>query len=152
MPAAKAAARWTGARGGQAFFAYSTNYLIDVANAVIVDGEAGPDDTGTPTKTGLRADRSSTSRAANLASRSALRDFFNTIGQKRTLRRSVVIARFSASAADQAGDLQISSPLLHWLGMRPRGRQWRITLSRAAARTLRKRKTIAQTKPSGKVG
>ena len=27
------AARWTGAHGGQAFFAYSTNYLIDVDNA-----------------------------------------------------------------------------------------------------------------------
>ena len=26
-------ARWTGAHGGQAFFAYSTNYLIDVENA-----------------------------------------------------------------------------------------------------------------------
>jgi hypothetical protein len=24
--------------GGQAFFAYSTNYLIDVENAIIVDG------------------------------------------------------------------------------------------------------------------
>jgi transposase len=34
------AARWTGAHGGQAFFAYSTNYLIDVANAIIVDVEA----------------------------------------------------------------------------------------------------------------
>jgi transposase len=33
------AARWTGAHGGQAFFAYSTNYLIDLANAVIVDVE-----------------------------------------------------------------------------------------------------------------
>jgi len=30
------AARWTGAHGGQAFFAYSTNYLIDVENAIIV--------------------------------------------------------------------------------------------------------------------
>lgn len=34
------AARWTGAHGGQAFFGYSTNYLIDVENAVIVDVEA----------------------------------------------------------------------------------------------------------------
>ena len=34
------AARWTGAHGGQAFFAYSTNYLIDVDNGVIVDVEA----------------------------------------------------------------------------------------------------------------
>jgi transposase len=33
------AARWTGAHGGQAFFAHSTNYLIDVENAVIVDVE-----------------------------------------------------------------------------------------------------------------
>jgi transposase len=34
------AARWTGAHGGPAFFAYSTNYLIDVENAIIVDVEA----------------------------------------------------------------------------------------------------------------
>jgi transposase len=34
------AARWTGAHGGQAFFAYSTNYLIDVEHAVIIDVEA----------------------------------------------------------------------------------------------------------------
>ena len=27
-------------RGGQAFFAYSTNYLIDVDNGIIVDVEA----------------------------------------------------------------------------------------------------------------
>jgi transposase len=33
------AARWTSAHGGQAFFAYSTNYLIDVENAIIVDVE-----------------------------------------------------------------------------------------------------------------
>ena len=38
--AADPAARWTGAHGGQAFFAYSTNYLIDVDNAIIVDVEA----------------------------------------------------------------------------------------------------------------
>ena len=40
MSPADPAARWTGAHGGQAFFAYSTNYLIDVANAIIVDVEA----------------------------------------------------------------------------------------------------------------
>ena len=34
------AARWTGAHSGQASFAYSTNYLIDVENAIIVDVEA----------------------------------------------------------------------------------------------------------------
>jgi transposase len=34
------AARWTGAHGGQAFFAYSTNYLIDTDNAIIIDVEA----------------------------------------------------------------------------------------------------------------
>jgi hypothetical protein len=34
------AARWTGAHGRQAFFGYSTNYLIDVDNAIIVDVEA----------------------------------------------------------------------------------------------------------------
>ena len=32
-------ARWSAAHGGQAFFAYSTNYLIDVHNARIVDVE-----------------------------------------------------------------------------------------------------------------
>jgi len=34
------AARWTGAHGGQAFFAYTANYLIDLDYAVIVDVEA----------------------------------------------------------------------------------------------------------------
>ena len=34
------AARWTGAHGGQAFFAYSANYLIDLDHAVIVDVES----------------------------------------------------------------------------------------------------------------
>ena len=33
------AARWTGAHGGQAFFGYSANYLIDVEKAIIVDVE-----------------------------------------------------------------------------------------------------------------
>ncbi len=37
------AARWTGAHRGQAFYAYSVNYLIDVDHAVIVDVEgSGP--------------------------------------------------------------------------------------------------------------
>ena len=34
------AAQWTGANKGQAFFAYATNYLIDIENAVIMDVEA----------------------------------------------------------------------------------------------------------------
>src|SRR3954451_23865127 len=34
------ASRWTGANGGLAFFAYCTNYLIDLKCAVIVDVEA----------------------------------------------------------------------------------------------------------------
>lgn len=34
------AARWTAAHGGQAFFAYLTNYLIDLKHAVIMDVEA----------------------------------------------------------------------------------------------------------------
>jgi len=34
------AARWTGVHGGQAFFAYSTDYLVDADNAIIVDVEA----------------------------------------------------------------------------------------------------------------
>lgn len=33
------ASQWTGARGGPAYFAYSTNYLIDTDNAVILDVE-----------------------------------------------------------------------------------------------------------------
>jgi hypothetical protein len=37
---ADATARWTaGAHGEQAFFAYSTNHLIDVENAIVVDAE-----------------------------------------------------------------------------------------------------------------
>src|ERR1044072_6672175 len=34
------ASRWTGANGGLAFFAYCTNYLIDLKHAVIMDVEA----------------------------------------------------------------------------------------------------------------
>src|SRR5712664_1888210 len=34
------ASRWTGASGGLAFFAYCTNYLIDLKHAVIMDVEA----------------------------------------------------------------------------------------------------------------
>ena len=34
------AAQWTGALKGHAFFAYATNYLIDLEHAVIVDVEA----------------------------------------------------------------------------------------------------------------
>ncbi len=34
------AAQWTGAQRGPAFFAYATNYLVDTANAIIVDVEA----------------------------------------------------------------------------------------------------------------
>ena len=34
------ASRWTCANGGQAFYAYSTNYLIDLDHAVILDVEA----------------------------------------------------------------------------------------------------------------
>lgn len=37
---ADSASRWTGANGGLAFFAYCTNYLIDLKNAVIMDVEA----------------------------------------------------------------------------------------------------------------
>jgi hypothetical protein len=40
VSASDPAARWTGAHGGQAFFAYSTNYLVDIENAIIVDVEA----------------------------------------------------------------------------------------------------------------
>jgi len=36
------ASRWTGANGGLAFFAYCTNYLIDLKHAVIMDVEATP--------------------------------------------------------------------------------------------------------------
>ena len=34
--------RWTAAKGGIAFFAYSTNYLVDTAHGVILDVEATP--------------------------------------------------------------------------------------------------------------
>lgn len=34
--------RWTAAKGGIAYFAYSTNYLIDTAHGVILDVEATP--------------------------------------------------------------------------------------------------------------
>jgi hypothetical protein len=34
------ASRWTGANGGLAFFAYCTNYLIDLKHAIIMDVEA----------------------------------------------------------------------------------------------------------------
>ena len=34
------ATRWSAVHGGQAFFAYSSNYLVDVENAIIVDVEA----------------------------------------------------------------------------------------------------------------
>jgi transposase len=40
VSSADPAARWTGANGGLAFFAYCTNYLIDLKHAVIVDVEA----------------------------------------------------------------------------------------------------------------
>ena len=40
ISAADPASRWTGANGGLAFFAYCTNYLIDLKNAVIMDVEA----------------------------------------------------------------------------------------------------------------
>ena len=36
------AAQWTAAPGGPAFYAYSTNYLIDTKAGVIVDVEATP--------------------------------------------------------------------------------------------------------------
>lgn len=36
------AARWTAARGGPAFFAYSTNYLIDLSAGIIMDVVATP--------------------------------------------------------------------------------------------------------------
>lgn len=36
------AARWTAAPGGPAFYAYSTNYLIDLYAGIIVDVEATP--------------------------------------------------------------------------------------------------------------
>jgi hypothetical protein len=36
------AARWTAAPGGPAFYAYSTNYLVDVQAGIIVDVEATP--------------------------------------------------------------------------------------------------------------
>ncbi|MDT9601096.1 transposase, partial [Sphingosinicella rhizophila] len=40
ISAADPASRWTAASGGLAFFAYCTNYLIDLKHAVIMDVEA----------------------------------------------------------------------------------------------------------------
>jgi hypothetical protein len=40
LSVADPASRWTGANGGLAFFAYCTNYLIDLKHAVIMDVEA----------------------------------------------------------------------------------------------------------------
>ena len=40
ISSADPASRWTGANGGLAFFAYCTNYLVDLKHAVIVDVEA----------------------------------------------------------------------------------------------------------------
>ena len=40
LPVADPASRWTAATRQRAFFAYSTNYLIDLEHAVIVDVEA----------------------------------------------------------------------------------------------------------------
>jgi transposase len=40
ISASDPASRWTGANGGLAFFAYCTNYLIDLKHAVIMDVEA----------------------------------------------------------------------------------------------------------------
>ena len=39
-PPSDPAAQWTGALRGPAFFAYANNYLVDTANAIIVDVEA----------------------------------------------------------------------------------------------------------------
>ena len=39
-------ARWTGAHGGQAFFAYSTNYLVDVDHSIILNVEDDRDPAG----------------------------------------------------------------------------------------------------------
>lgn len=35
-------ARWTAAPGGPAYYAYSTNYLVDTAAGIIIDVEATP--------------------------------------------------------------------------------------------------------------
>ena len=40
ISSADPASRWTGANGGLAFFAYCTNYLIDLKHAIIIDVEA----------------------------------------------------------------------------------------------------------------
>jgi hypothetical protein len=42
ISSADPASRWTGANGGLAFFAYCTNYLIDLKHAVIMDVEPTP--------------------------------------------------------------------------------------------------------------
>ena len=43
-------ARWTSALGGPAYYGYSTNYLIDIDSAIILDVEASPSCTVPPAK------------------------------------------------------------------------------------------------------
>jgi len=64
------AARWTAAPGGPAFFAYSTNYLIDLEAGVIVD--VNQDDGGSGRKT-LRAQARAPGRRHRLRSRANAR-------------------------------------------------------------------------------
>ena len=64
-PSADPASRWTGAAaGGMAFYAYSTNYLIDLKYAVIVEVEAS---------TAIRQDRSHRLQDHDRARQGALR-------------------------------------------------------------------------------
>src|SRR5438105_3250802 len=71
------AARWTGANGGLAFFAYCTNYLIDLKCAVIVDVEA---------TTAVRQAEVTAQRRMNRSHAGALRPLARAIGGRCRLR------------------------------------------------------------------
>ena len=71
------AARWTGAHGGPAFFAYSTNYLIDLDHAIIVDVEA---------TTAIRQAEVTAAKRMIERTRGALRSLARAAGRRHRLR------------------------------------------------------------------
>ena len=71
------AARWTGDNGGLAFFAYCTNYLIDLKRAVIVDVEA---------TTAVRQAEVTAAAADDRSYEGALRSLASAVGGRRRLR------------------------------------------------------------------
>ena len=79
------ATQWTGARGGPAYFAYSTNYLIDTDNAVILDVEA--------------------TRSIRQAEVGSVRTMVNRVGERFDLTPERLIADTAYG----------SGPMLNWL-------------------------------------